>query len=74
MSKLIVVGLYGYNYYAKKVSEKLVLNVPYYELITSADNVVNEMGLLENLKGSKVIFTDGFYNKASSTIESQNEF
>lgn len=35
MSKLIVVGFYGFNYYAKKVSEKLVINVPYYELITS---------------------------------------
>lgn len=34
-SKLIVVGLYGYNYYAKKVSEKLLIDIPYYELITS---------------------------------------
>lgn len=35
MSKLIVVGIYGYNYYAKKVSENLVIDVPYYELISS---------------------------------------
>ncbi len=35
MSKLIVVGIYGFNYYAKKVSENLLIDVPYYELITS---------------------------------------
>ncbi len=34
-SKLIVVGLYAYNYFAKKVSDKLVINVPYYELIST---------------------------------------
>lgn len=35
LSKLIVIGIYGYNYYAKKVSDKQVLNVPYYEVITT---------------------------------------
>ena len=35
-SKLIMVGLYAYNYYAKKVSNNSVLNnIPYYELITT---------------------------------------
>ena len=34
-SKLIVVGLYAFNYYAKKVSDKLVVDIPYYELITT---------------------------------------
>jgi hypothetical protein len=35
MSKLIVVGIYSYNYYAKKMSKNLAINVPYYELISS---------------------------------------
>jgi hypothetical protein len=35
MSKFIAVGLYAYNYYAKKVSDKFIINVPYYELITT---------------------------------------
>jgi hypothetical protein len=35
-SKLIMVGLYAYNYYAKKVGDNFVLNnIPYYELITT---------------------------------------
>jgi len=35
-SNLIMVGLYAYNYYAKKVGENFVLNnIPYYELITT---------------------------------------
>lgn len=35
-SHLIMVGLYAYNYYAKKVEENFVLNnIPYYELITT---------------------------------------
>jgi len=35
-SNLIMIGLYAYNYYAKKVGENFVLNnIPYYELITT---------------------------------------
>jgi hypothetical protein len=35
-SHLIIVGLYAYNYYAKKVGDNFVLNnIPYYELITT---------------------------------------
>lgn len=35
-SKLIVVGFYAYNYYAKKVSDNYILdNIPYYELIST---------------------------------------
>lgn len=34
-SKLIVVGIYAFNYFAKKVSDKLIINIPYYELITT---------------------------------------
>jgi len=34
-SKLIVVGIYAYNYFAKKVSDKLIIDVPYYELIST---------------------------------------
>ncbi|MEJ6575936.1 MAG: Fe-S cluster assembly protein SufD [Emcibacteraceae bacterium] len=72
MAKFLQFGLPGPKVEAWKYTNLGQLNSGNYELITSADNVVNETGLLENLKGSKVIFTDGFYNKASSTIESQN--
>ncbi len=34
-SKLIVVGIYAFNYFAKKVSDKLVTDIPYYELIST---------------------------------------
>lgn len=34
-NKLIVVGLYAFNYYAKKVSDKYIIkNIPYYEIIS----------------------------------------
>ena len=34
--KLIVVGLYAFNYYAKKVSDNYVINnIPYYEIIST---------------------------------------
>ena len=35
-NKLIVVGLHAFNYYAKKVSDKYVVNnIPYYEIIST---------------------------------------
>ena len=35
MSKLIVVGFYAFNYYAKKISTKHIINIPYYEVIST---------------------------------------
>jgi hypothetical protein len=40
-SKLIVIGFYAYNYYAKKSNKKFIFkNFPYYEIIT--DNLKND--------------------------------
>ena len=39
-SNLIVIGLYGYNYYIKKISKKNIINISYIELISN--NITND--------------------------------
>ena len=50
-SNLILIGLYSYNYYAKKLSKDYKINVPYYELIT--DKYVKNVNIIYNILKNK---------------------
>jgi len=57
-SKLIVIGQYAYNYLVKKVNDKYVINVEYYQLISSEfkkdfDKILK---ILKNKFGKKISY------------------
>ena len=65
-SKLIVIGLYAYNYYIKKQNiNDMVKLYPYYELITS--NLSEDAHLIYNILSKK-------YNKENITIKEYYPF
>jgi len=71
MAKFLQFGLPGPKMEAWKYTNLGQLNSGNFDLLTSSDRAGNETAPFESLDGSKIVFTDGFYNKATSTIESQ---
>lgn len=72
MSDFVQTGLPGPKVEAWKYTNLGSLNSGEYELLAAAGEASDGITSFENFHGSKVVFTDGFYDKENSTVVNQD--